>query len=159
MPNEISEVRIDEIDRRILGVLWRNGRATNKDIAAEVGIPASTCLMRVRRLVEQRIIRGFHADIDGALLGRPLQAMISVQLKVHTREENDRFLRKMVGLPGVVSVSLMAGNDDYLVHIASASPEALSNFVLNSITSDPAVAGTHTSLVFRHVVAGGAWRR
>lgn len=158
MPNGIPDIKIDDIDRRILNALWRNGRATNKDIAAEVGIPPSTCLLRVRRLADQRVIRGFHAEIDSGLLGRPLQAMLSVQLKVHTREENDRFLRKMVGLPGVISVSLMAGEDDYLVHLAASTPEALSNFVLDSITSDPAVANTHTRLVFRHVAAGGAWR-
>lgn len=153
-----SEVVIDDVDRRILSVLWRSGRTSNKDLAEEVGIPASTCLMRVRRLVEQRVIRGFHADIDSSLLGRPLQAMISVQLKVHTREDNDRFLQKMVELPGVISVSLMAGNDDYLLHVVAATPESLSNFVLDSITSDPVVAGTRTSLIFRHVSAGGAWR-
>jgi DNA-binding Lrp family transcriptional regulator len=157
MPNENSEVKIDDIDRRILSVLWRSGRASNKDLAEEVGIPASTCLMRVRRLVEQRVIRGFHADINASLLGRPLQAMISVQLKVHTREENNRFLQKMVRMPGVISVSLMSGTEDYLLHVAASSPEALSDFVLDAVTSDPAVAGTQTSLVFRYVAAGGAW--
>ncbi|MFT4212865.1 MAG: Lrp/AsnC family transcriptional regulator [Microbacterium sp.] len=150
-------MRIDDIDRKILAILRRNGRATNKDIAAEVGIPASTCLLRVRRLVETRIVRGFHADIDSGMLGRPMQAMLSVQLKVHTRAENDRFLKKMLGLPGVISVALMAGDDDYLVHIAAASPAALSDFVLDCVTSDPAVAGTHTRLVFKHVPAAGDW--
>lgn len=157
MSVSMTAPKLDDVDRRILDVLWRHGRATNKDIAATVGIPASTCLMRVRRLVEQKVIRGFHADIDAAMLGRPLQAMLSVQLKAHSRVENDRFLQKVVSLPGVISVSLMAGDDDYLVHVAASTPEALSNFVLDQITSDPAVGGTHTRLVFRHVSASGAW--
>jgi DNA-binding Lrp family transcriptional regulator len=149
---------VDDVDRRILRALWQNGRATNKDVAAAVGIPPSTCLLRIRRLVDNHVIKGFHADIDAAMLGRPLQAMVSVQMKVHTREENNRMLTKLVSLPGVISVSLMAGDDDYLVHVAAVSPEGLSNFVLDKITSDPAVAGTHTRLVFRHVQVGAAWR-
>lgn len=157
MRNGVTETRIDDVDRRILSVLWRQGRATNKDIAAQVGIPASTCLLRVRRLIETGVVRGFHADIDSGLLGRPLQAMVSVKLAVHTREENDRFFKRMVKTPGVISVSLIAGDQDYLLHVAAASPQALSDFVLDSITSDPAVADTHTRLVFRHLPGDGAW--
>lgn len=158
MPNNIPEPRLDETDLHILQILRRDGRATNKDIAAAVGIPQSTCLLRIKRLVDSRIIRGFHADIDTAKLGLPLQAMVSVQLKTHTREENDRFLRKATRLPGVLSTSLMAGDDDYLLHVAAPDPEALSNFVLDSVTSDAGVAGSHTRLVFKHVRGVGDWR-
>lgn len=158
MSNNVPQIELDDIDRKLLRLLWQDGRASNKDLATAVGIPPSTCLLRVRRLVQNKVIRGFHADLDTALLGRPLQAMLAVQLQVHTRAENDRILNKLVGLPGVISVSLMAGDDDYLVHVAAPSPEELSNFVLDRITSDPAVAATHTRLVFRHVAAGGAWR-
>lgn len=159
MSHEVPDTAVDETDRHILQQLWQNGRMSNKDLASAVGIPPSTCLLRVRRLVSRNIIRGFHADINPDLLGRPLQAMVSVQLKVHTKEVNDRFMSKLVQLPGVLSVALMAGKDDYLVHVASATPSTIKEFVLNSITSDPAVAKSYTRLIFQHVTVGGAWRK
>src|ERR1700709_2317688 len=71
---------LDDGDRRILGVLAANGRTPNNALAATVGIAPSTCLGRVRALQAYGAIRGFHADIDPAALGRPLQAMIAVRV-------------------------------------------------------------------------------
>ncbi|MBF6394161.1 winged helix-turn-helix transcriptional regulator, partial [Nocardia farcinica] len=69
---------LDDVDRILLDELARDGRMTNNALAAAAGIAPSTCLGRVRSLVERGVIRGFHADIDPAALGRSLQAMISV---------------------------------------------------------------------------------
>ncbi|MDR1634932.1 MAG: Lrp/AsnC family transcriptional regulator [Bifidobacteriaceae bacterium] len=159
MSNNLPTPPLDQIDRQILNVLRRNGRATNKDVAAEVGIAQSTCLLRIRRLIDTKVIRGFHADVDTGKLGLPLQAMVSVQLRNHSRTENDRFLRKAVQLPGVLSVSLMAGDDDYVLHVVARDAESLSNFVLDALTSDPGIAGSHTKLVFRHLQGAGDWTR
>ncbi len=59
----------------------RDARMTNSALAEELGIAASTCHGRVRRLVESGVIRGFYTDIDPAAVGLPLQAMISVSLQ------------------------------------------------------------------------------
>lgn len=155
MSNNLPSPVLDEVDVQIIRILRRYGRATNKEIAAAIGIPQSTCLIKIRRLVDNKIIKGFHADLDVAKLGRPLQAYVSIQLRVHSRQENDRFMNKLVELPGVLSVALMTGDDDYMALIAAKDAEALSNFVLDEITSDEAVASTNTKLVFKHVLGNG----
>ena len=57
----------------------RDDRMPNNALAEAAGIAPSTCLGRVRSLVERGVIRGFHAEIDPAAIGRGLQAMISVR--------------------------------------------------------------------------------
>ncbi len=57
---------LDDVDRRILGVLAADGRMPNNALAAEVGVAPSTCLARVRALRDSGVIRGYHADIDPA---------------------------------------------------------------------------------------------
>lgn len=151
MPNFVREPKLDDLDLRILRALQANGRATNKAIADAIGIPVSTCLLRTRRLIELRVITEFYAEINLALVGFPLQAIVFVRLATHTRADNDRIMRKLLSLPGVLTVSLMSGDDDYLVRVVAASPEELSSLVLDNITSDPAVAGSHTRLVFKHM--------
>ncbi len=61
---------LDRIDFDILGLLQKNARMTNKDLAESVGVAPSTCLERVRRMVDSGAIRGFHADVDPAALAK-----------------------------------------------------------------------------------------
>ena len=76
---------IDDVDRRILAALHADARIANSALADVVGIAPSTCHGRVRRLQELGVIRGFHADIDPAAIGLPLQAMVSVSLQANAR--------------------------------------------------------------------------
>ena len=69
----------------MLRVLAADARIPNNALAERVGIAPSTCLGRVRALRERGVIRGYHADIDPAALGRPIQAMIAVRLQSHAR--------------------------------------------------------------------------
>jgi DNA-binding Lrp family transcriptional regulator len=159
MPNDVRAQRpvLDDTDRAILSVLASDARTPNNAIADAVGIAPSTCLARIRTLRERGVIRGFHADIDPAALGRGLQAMIAVRLRAHTRERVQEFIRDVPGLPDVVGVWHVAGADDYLLHIAVADSDALRDFVLEHLTTHPAVGHTETSLIFGHLRgAGGA---
>lgn len=76
---------LDDVDRRILALLNADARMPNSALAEAVGIAPSTCHGRVRRLQDIGVIRGFHADIDPAAIGLPLQAMISVSLQAGAR--------------------------------------------------------------------------
>nr|WP_194909116.1 Lrp/AsnC family transcriptional regulator [Catenulispora rubra] len=157
MPNDLRAPRpvLDDTDRAILAVLAADARTPNNAIADAVGIAPSTCLARIRTLRERGVIRGFHADIDPAALGRGLQAMIAVRLRAHTRERVQEFIRDVPGLPDVVGVWHVAGADDYLLHIAVADSDALRDFVLEHLTTHPAVGHTETSLIFGHLRGAG----
>jgi DNA-binding Lrp family transcriptional regulator len=142
---------LDEVDRAILAILAADARTPNNAVAEAVGIAPSTCLGRIRALRDKGVIRGFHADIDPAAIGRGLQAMIAVRLRAHTRESVKEFIRDVPGLPGVVGVWHVAGADDYLLHVAVEDSDALRDFVLNHLTTHPAVGHTETSLIFGHL--------
>src|SRR6478672_8680363 len=114
--NDVQPVR-DEVDLRILRVLAEDARIPNNALAERVGIAPSTCLGRVRALRERGVIRGYHADIDPAAIGRPLQAMIAVRLQADSRGHLRSFVAGMVRLPEVLNVFFLAGKDDFLLHV------------------------------------------
>jgi DNA-binding Lrp family transcriptional regulator len=147
-PNPLD---VDDVDRAILRVLARDARTPNNAVAELVGIAPSTCHGRIRALRERGVVRGFHADIDPAALGLGLQAMIAVQLNVHSRAQISAFVSHVPRLPGVVSAFHVAGGDDYLLHVAVRDSDALRDFVLDHLTSHPAVRHTETSLIFAHL--------
>jgi DNA-binding Lrp family transcriptional regulator len=147
---------VDEVDRRILTRLAADARIPNNALAEAVGIAPSTCLGRVRALRDSGVIRGYHADIDPAALGRPIQAMIAVRLQAHARGHMSGFVAKVTELPEVLNVFFLGGADDFLVHIAATSTENLRDFVVVNLSGNPDVALTETNLIFEHVRAGVA---
>jgi DNA-binding Lrp family transcriptional regulator len=146
---------LDDIDRHIVRELARDARIANNALAERVGIAPSTCLGRVRSLRERGVIRGYHADVDPAALGRPLQAMIAVRLQSHARSRIRGFVAEVAGLPEVLNVFFLAGKDDFLLHVAAASTASLRDFV-ETLSSNGDVSYTETSLIFEHIRADAA---
>jgi DNA-binding Lrp family transcriptional regulator len=145
---------LDDIDRRLLLELLADARIPNNALAARVGIAPSTCLGRVRALRRSGIIRGYHAEVDPAALGRPIQAMIAVRLQSHARGHIPAFMAKIAALPEVLNVFFLGGADDFHVHIAATSTDNLRDFVVVNLSGDPDVALTETNLIFDHIRAG-----
>jgi DNA-binding Lrp family transcriptional regulator len=143
---------VDETDLVILRELARDARLPNNALAQRAGIAASTCLARVRSLRERGVIRGYHADIDPVALGRPLQAMVAVRLQAGARSHLRSFVAGTAQLAEVLNVYFLAGKDDFLLHVAAASTQALRDFV-EVLSRNADVAYTETSLIFEHVRA------
>jgi DNA-binding Lrp family transcriptional regulator len=152
--SNIVRPTVDDVDRRLLRELAADARIPNNALAQRVGIAPSTCLGRVRALRETGVIRGYHADIDPAALGRPIQAMIAVRLQSHARGHIPAFMAKIATLPEVLNVFFLGGADDFHVHIAATSTDNLRDFVVVNLSGDPDVALTETNLIFDHIRAG-----
>jgi len=150
-----DSARLDAVDRRIVSELMADGRLTNAALAARVGVAESTCIARVRRLRELGVVRGFHAEVDLALLGYPLQAVVKVRLGSHNREHVASFRSILRDVPGALRILHVAGEDDYLVHVAVGSAEELRDLVLEHINVHPMVRHTETQLVFEEIAGSG----
>jgi DNA-binding Lrp family transcriptional regulator len=135
--------------------LAHDARLPNNVLAERAGVAPSTCLGRVRALRERGVIRGYHADVDQAALGRSLQAMIAVRLQSTARGRIRAFVAEVARLPEVLNVYFLGGKDDFLLHVATASSEDLRDFV-EILSSNADVAYTETSLIFEHVRADTA---
>ncbi|MEB3983312.1 Lrp/AsnC family transcriptional regulator [Mycobacterium sp. 663a-19] len=142
---------LDDVDRRILGVLHADARIANNALADAVGIAPSTCHGRVRRLLDLGVIRGFFTDVDPVAVGMPLQAMISVSLQSNARGKIRSFIRQIRRRRQVMDVYFLAGADDFLLHVAARDTEDLRSFVVENLNADADVAGTQTSLIFEHL--------
>lgn len=140
---------LDRIDRALVGALVADARASNVALAQAAGIAESTCLGRVRSLQQRGIVTGYTARVDLARVGLPIQAFVALRLAGHDRDAVDAFGEHVSALPGVLAAYNVTGADDFLVHVAAGSPEALREFVLDHLSGYPGVAGVHTSLVFR----------
>lgn len=141
---------MDELDRAILKALQDDARQTNKEIARNLGVAPSTCHERIRALVRRGIIRGFHAEIDLDSLNRGVEALISVQIRPLHRAVIDSFQDFTGGLPEILSSFVLAGQDDFVLHVAVQDLDHLHAFLIDRLSKRKEVAGFRTSVVYRH---------
>lgn len=139
---------LDDLDLRLLAALVRSPGRSNKALADELGVAESTCAYRVRSLRSRGVVSGVQVVLDPASLGLPLQAVIQVRLGRHTREGVGRLFDAIVATPGVIEAFHVAGEDDFLVHVAVEDATALRDIVLQHITVHESVRTTETHLVF-----------
>ncbi len=148
-------MKLDGTDLAILAELAVDGRVTNAALAARVGIAQSTCIHRVRALWASGVIAGIRAQLHPPAIGLPIQAIIKVRLGSHSRTHVHSFHSTLASIPGMLTAFHVAGEDDYLLHVAVESPEALRDLVFEHVTIHPAVRHTETHLIF-DVLTGDA---
>ena len=142
---------LDRIDFQILGLLRKNARYSNKEIAEKVGLAPSTCLVRTRLLQKSGAITGFKAELNPLALGVGLQAMIAVRLKRHFKPDVEAFRSHALELPEVVRLYHVAGPIDFLAHVWAKDPEHLRDLAMTAFTARQEVSHIETELIFEHV--------
>src|SRR4051812_3268362 len=112
-----SEAALDDIDRRILRLLQKNGRMTNAALAEAVGLTATPMLQRIKKLEQRGVIRGYAALVDPAAVGRGTTAYVLVKQSVHDLEGHARFVEAMAEFAEVLECRHIAGEEDYLLKV------------------------------------------
>lgn len=140
---------LDRIDRQLLARLQRNNRRSLRDLAAEVGTSAPTCLRRIRRLESLRVIRAHAALLDASRVGLAVTAFIEVMLTHASGAEMAAFERGMQRCPEVVRCSELAGEVDYLIEVLVTDMPAFSEFTRKHLATDRRVKSFRSLLVLR----------
>ncbi|MCQ8772544.1 MULTISPECIES: Lrp/AsnC family transcriptional regulator [Streptomyces] len=142
---------MDDIDSAIVRELQRDARQTNRDLARTLGIAPSTCLERVRALRQRGVITGYRATVDLRALGRPVQALLSVRIRPMSREVIEGFKAYLIGLPEVLNVYVVAGGDDFLVHVAVPEVDDLHSLLMDRFSGRREVVDFRSSVIYQHV--------
>lgn len=139
---------LDPTDWQILRQLQDDASVTNKELAARVGLPTSSCHERVRRLRALGVITAVRAVVDPAAIGRGLHAFVAVQLRPHRRELVEAFTAAVLALPETLALYTVSGPDDFFLHVAVADSAHLHRLIVDHLTTRPEVGHAQTHLIF-----------
>ena len=139
---------IDAIDRRIISELQGDGRMTNVELARRAGISAPPCLRRVRRLEEEGIIRGYHADTDPQRLGWEVTFFVIVGLETQREAVLTGFETAVADWPEVRECHMIRGGGDFLLRLV-ARDTAEENQLTRRLTEMANVARIQTLQTIR----------
>ncbi|HEY2650300.1 MAG TPA: Lrp/AsnC family transcriptional regulator [Solirubrobacteraceae bacterium] len=147
---------MDALDRAILRQLQTDGRLTNVELAERVRLSPSPCLRRVRALEHAGVIRGYHADIDAAALGRGFEVTVHVELAFKDRGTVESFEAGIAALDEVIECRRMFGVPDYIIRVAVADQDAYEAFYMNKLAELPGLARINSQFTMKMVKRGGS---
>ncbi|NRA84892.1 MAG: winged helix-turn-helix transcriptional regulator [Gammaproteobacteria bacterium] len=150
MPTPTKNRALDRIDLSILSTLQTNGRISNVNLAQEVGLSASPCLDRVKRLEKDGYIERYGAKLNASKLKFGMSAFIQITLERTTSELFTSFQAAIKNIDQVSECHMVAGGFDYLVKIRIADMQAYRQ-VLGMIVDIPGVAKNHTYVVIEEI--------
>ena len=142
---------MDELDSAILRELQADARLTNRELAGRLGLAPSSCLVRTRALREQGILKGFHAEVDLAKIGRGVQALIAFTIRPLSRDVIRDFETFALRQPEVLAVFRLGGSDDFLVHVATATIADMHALMVDHFSARKEVIGFRTSIIYNHL--------
>lgn len=140
---------LDSVDMEILAALQEDGRMTNVDLAARVGLTAPPCLRRVRTLEQSGYIKGYHALLDPIALGYGITVFAMVSLKSQAEHELRAFEEHIAALPDVRECHMLNGEIDFILKIVAPDLQSFQRFLTSELTTAPNVASVKTSLTIR----------
>ena len=139
---------LDPISRSILQILEVDGRISNVDLAAKVGLSPSACLRRVQELERSGVIKGYRAVLDHEKLGVGITAFVMVGLTSHLSKDARAFERAMATASQVRECHNITGAVEYLLRVEASDLPAYKDFHANILGVLPQVRSitSHISL-------------
>ncbi|KAF1021750.1 MAG: Leucine-responsive regulatory protein [Paracidovorax wautersii] len=142
---------LDRIDRKILDILQRDGRMSMTDLAEQVGLSASPCTERVRRLERNGVITGYHARVAPQALGRTLLVFVEIKLASKSGDVFDKVRKELLHVPEVLECHLVSGSFDYLVKARLSGMDEYRHLLGDILKKLPVAAESHSYVVMEEV--------
>lgn len=143
--------RLDEIDWDILKALQEDARIPIVDLADRVGLSASPCARRVKRLESDGVIVRYATVIDQKTIGLPVNVFCHVTLERQVKAALETFQAAVLKRPEVMECYLMTGEADYLLRVVVADLEAYERFIVDHLTKVPGIANIKSSFALKQV--------
>ncbi|ORE87085.1 AsnC family transcriptional regulator [Oceanococcus atlanticus] len=154
--NDSTHSALNKTNRRILRELQQDGRVSNVDLAARVGISESPCFRRVRQLEADGLITGYSAHLDQRKIGLPVTAYVQVTIDKHDEQIRSAFLRQVYAEEHIVECHAMTGASDYLLKVVAQSIDHFSELSMNGILRWPGVQNIESQFSLNAIKVNGA---
>jgi len=142
---------LDRIDRKILDLLQRQGRIAMTELAERIGLSASPCAERVRRMEREGVITGYHARVSPEALGKTLLVFVEIKLSAKSGDVFDKVRQELLHMPEVLECHLVSGSFDYLVKARLSGMSEYRHLLGDILKKLPVAAESHSYVVMEEI--------
>ena len=143
--------KMDALDHAIIGHLQQDGRLTNQELAARVGLTPAPCLRRVRRLESDGVVTGYRAVVDPKALGRGFEVLIHADLIAKDLATVEAFEERVAAMEEVAELRRMFGLPDYFIRAQVADSATYERWLTTHLMGDPAIARVDSRITMKLV--------
>lgn len=126
--------KIDDIDRKILGIIQLQGRITNARLSEEIGLSPAPTLERVKKLEQLGIITSYHAKLNPSKLGLGVTTFVIVSLNGHTKAKIEGFIDAINKIEEVIECHHITGAGDFILKIISKDIQSYQQLMLEKVS-------------------------
>tara|TARA_R110002110_G_scaffold192614_3_gene400826 strand:- start:791 stop:1258 length:468 start_codon:yes stop_codon:yes gene_type:complete len=144
-------MKLDRLDTRILAVLQEDGRLPLQEVGEIVGLSASQCGRRLRRLEEAGLVSGYAALLDPVAFGFDVTAFVTVTLAQHGEAPAARFHRAIERLPNILECWAVTGEGDYLLRVVATNLKSFSDVLMHDLLALPEVANVKSNIALDRI--------
>lgn len=144
-----NEESFDKTDMAILRVLLHDSRKTLQEIGAEVGLAATTCWSRIKKLEASGVIKRYTVDVDAARLGYQDSVIVQLTLESHSDETLYEFGRALASIPEIQEAYLVSGDYDYYIRIAVRDTRDYERLLREKLYKIPGIRHSQSHFVLR----------
>ncbi|RPE62993.1 AsnC family transcriptional regulator [Tibeticola sediminis] len=148
--------RLDKFDLAILRELQADGRLSNAELAARVGLSAAPCWRRVRALEEAGFITGYRAILDRQKIGLGVLAFVRLDAERNSGEVTRALEDAIRRIPEIIACHYISGTGTFELQVVSRDLASFSAFARDVLLNLPNVKDVHTSFSLGEVKADGA---
>ena len=148
-------MKLDAIDLRILEAVQTDGRITKLALADKVGLSATPCWMRLRKLEKAGIITGYHARLAPRRIAPIASVLVEITLANHRQSDFERFERAIGAIPEVTACWSVGGGVDYIAKIVTADIDAYQRLIDGLLDRELGIERYFTYIVTKTVKDDG----
>jgi DNA-binding Lrp family transcriptional regulator len=142
---------MDDIDRKILAELQRDGRLTVTELSERIGLSLSPCQRRLRALEQEKVISGYRATIDPALVGLNFSAIVFATLRHMTPEDVASFEDALQDIPEITRAERLFGDPDYMLQVVAPDLKAFQALYDRSLLALPCLLRLTSTIVMKTI--------
>ena len=148
---------IDNTDKKILSILQRNARITNKELASQLGLSPPPTLERVKKLENQGYITGYSARLDPKKIDLGTSLIVSVSLHKHSENAISEFHKAINELDEVMECYHITGEDDFMLRVICKDISEYEQFVRQKLAKLNILGKITSSVVLSTLKNGGCY--
>ena len=138
---------LDEYDKKIIKYLQEDSSISNIDLSKKIGLAPSSCLLRVKNLKEQRILKQFTAVVDEKMLGYEITCFAQISMHPLNRETSNQFIEEARKIPEIVECYTITGDSAFMLKVVAKNFQYYRDFIFDKLLSVPYVSNIETSIV------------
>ena len=142
---------MDAIDRKILQVLQQDARASLQQVGQAVGLSASPCWERIRKMEAAGVIEGYTVRLNPQALGLNDTVLVQLTLDSHTDNTLEKFGEVLATIPEVIEAYLVSGEYDYLLRVAVKDTRDYERLLRERLYRIPGIRHSKSSFVLRRL--------